>query len=78
MNQTQRKRIYYPSLNLFVSCTSRCCENDVISEVHKIHDVLHFLEIREMSGIFQSWPIFIEYKTFCLSEVHLLNKVLAD
>src|SRR6218665_2337576 len=26
MNQTQRKRIYYPSLNLFVSCTSRCCK----------------------------------------------------
>jgi len=24
----------------------------VISEVHKIYDVLHFLEIRKMSGIF--------------------------
>src|SRR6218665_2437004 len=26
MNQTQRKRIYYPNLNLFVSCTSWCCK----------------------------------------------------
>jgi len=50
----------------------------IISEVHKICDVLHFLEILEMSGIFQTWPTFIEYITFCLSAVHLLNEVLAD
>jgi len=29
-------------------------QDAVISEVHKICDVLHFLEIREMSGIFSN------------------------
>jgi len=29
-------------------------QDAVISEVHKICYVLHFLEIREMSGIFQT------------------------
>jgi len=51
-DQTQRKMIYYSSLNLFVICrlqadAARCC----ISEVHKIPDVLLFLEIRGMSRI---------------------------
>ena len=62
----------------FCQLYKQMLQDDVISEVHKIRDVLHFLEIREMSRIFQSWPTFIEYRTFCLSEVHLLNKVLAD
>jgi len=55
-------------------------QHAVISEVHKICDVLHFLEICEMSGIFQTWPTFIEDTciAFCLSAVHLLNEVLAD
>jgi len=53
-------------------------QDAVISEVHKISDVLHFLEIREMRGIFKTWPIFIDYITFCLSAMHLLKEVLAD
>ena len=32
-------------------------QDAVISEVHKICDVLHFLEMREMSGIFSNLPI---------------------
>jgi len=49
----------------------------VISEVHKICDVLHFLEIREMSGIFKpGQPLHNIF--LCLSAVHLLNEVLAD
>jgi|SRR6218665_100851 len=30
-------------------------QDAVISEIHKIFDVLHFLEIHEMSGIFQTF-----------------------
>ena len=51
-------------------------QDAVISEIHKIFDVLHFLEMLEMSGIFQT---FIEaYITFFLLAVHLLKEVLAD
>ena len=51
-------------------------QDAVISEIHKIFDVLHFLEILEMSGIFQT---FIEaYITFFLLAVHLLKEVLAN
>src|SRR6218665_3850977 len=34
----------------------------VISEFHQICDVLHFLEIREMSGLFSNLTNFIEYR----------------
>jgi len=50
-------------------------QDAVIADVHEICDVLHFLEIREISEIFQTWPSPI---MFCLSAVHLLNEVLAD
>jgi len=29
-------------------------QDAIISEVHKVCDVLHFLEIREMSGLFSN------------------------
>jgi len=55
-------------------------QDAVISEIHKICDVLHFLEIREMSRIFSNLANLYRglYITFCLSAVHLLNEVLAD
>ena len=54
-------------------------QDAVISEVHKICDVLHFLEIREMSEICSNKPSQPLYNiTFCLSAVHLLNEVVAD
>src|SRR6218665_2428075 len=33
-------------------------QDAVISEIHKIFDVLHFLEILEMSGIFQTLSLY--------------------
>ena len=56
MNQTQRQRIYYSSLGpkSFVQLYQQMLQDAVISEVHKICDGLHFLEIRDMSGIFSN------------------------
>jgi len=58
-------------------------QDAVISEIHKIcrPNVLHFLEIREMSGIFSNMANlyrYLGYITLCLSAVHLLNESLAD
>ena len=53
-----------------------------ISEFHKICDVLHFSEIREIGGIcFKPGQPLYDIGliiTFCLSTVHLLNDVLAN
>src|SRR6218665_1178698 len=80
MNQIQKKRIYYPSLNLFVSCNlyKQMLQDAINSVVHKICDVLNFLEIREMIRISSNLANLCSIITFCLSAAHLLNEVLAD
>jgi len=57
-------------------------QDAVISEAHKICDVLHLPNRNSLNerDLFSNLANFIEYITFCLSAVglHLLNEVLAD
>src|SRR6218665_259986 len=55
-------------------------QDAVTSEAHKMCDGLHFLEIREMSRIFENLAnLYIIYNVLSVSSsLHLLNEVLAD
>ena len=83
MNQTQRNyREDLPSefKSVCHELQKPMLKNAVISEVHKICDVLHFLEACEMRVIFSNLANLyrIGWTTFCLSAMHLPNEVLAD
>ena len=43
----------------FCQLYKQLLQDAVISEVHKMCDVLHFLEIRETSRGFQTWLAFV-------------------
>jgi len=62
----------------FCQLFKQMLQDAVNSEVHKICDVLHFLEIREMSGFFSNLAsLYCLYNVLPVSSASL-NEVLAD